>query len=86
MKVEEFYKYHWKAFEVVEWHNPQETLTVQCAILCVDFNCHTMQLVPVMDIGYEEKEFWTSIELVNKIVKNQKLQLTKKKIINTNNA
>ncbi len=77
MKPEDLFKYHWKAYETVEYVNSRTNTVIQCALLAVDFDCHTMRIVPIADIGYEEKEFWISIELVRKIVKNQKLKLTK---------
>lgn len=75
MTGEELYKYHWKAMEVVEYVHYRTNTTVQCAILSIDFECHTMKIVPVANIGYEEKEFTCSIEFIRKIVKNQKLKI-----------
>lgn len=72
MTTDEFFKYHWKAMEVVEWHNPRTNETAQCVILMVDFDCHTMKLVPVDEIGYEQKEFYCSIDLIRKIPKRNK--------------
>lgn len=74
MKSEDFFKYHWKAYEVVEYIY-RDTI-IQCSILAIDFDCHVMKLIPVKDMGYEEKEFWCSIELIRKIVKNQKLKIS----------
>lgn len=78
MTGDELYKYHWKAYEVIEWVHPKTNTMVQCAILMIDFECHTFKLVPVKDIGYEEKEFYSSITLCRKIKKNQKLSVSKK--------
>lgn len=79
MTGDDLYKYHWKAMETVEvvWENRIGMTVVQCAILVIDFKCHTMKLVPVSDIGYEEKEFWCAITLIRKIKRNQKLTLSK---------
>lgn len=78
MTGEEFYKYHWKAMEVVEYVHKRTDTVCQCCILAIDFETHCMKLVPVPDIGYEEKEFWCSVECIRKIVKNQKLTISKR--------
>jgi len=76
MTADEFFKYHWKAYEVVEYHHARTNTTVQCSVLAIDFDCHTMKIIPIADIGYEEKEFWCAISEIRKIVKNQKLKVS----------
>lgn len=76
MTEEQFYKYHWKAMEVVEYVHVRSNTVVQCMLLAIDFDCHTMKLVPLKDLGYEEREFWCSISMIRKIVKNQKLKVS----------
>ena len=76
MSGDELFKYSWRAYEVIEYHNHSNTLRVQCAILAIDFECHSMKLIPIADIGFEEKEFWCSIDLIDRIKKNQKLTIS----------
>lgn len=76
MSNEQFYKYHWKAMEVVEYVHHRTNDVVQCAILAIDFDCHTFKLIPVKDLGFEEREFWVSREFVRKIIRNQKLKIS----------
>ena len=76
MSNEEFFKYHWKAYETVEYRHDRTDTTVQCAVLAIDFDAHTMKIVPVANIGYEEKEFWCAVSEIRKIVKNQKLRIS----------
>jgi hypothetical protein len=76
MTGEVFFRYHWKAMEIVEYVNPRYDRVVQCVLLAIDFDCHTMKIVPVETMIYEEKEFWCSIEFIRKIIKNQKLKVS----------
>jgi len=77
MTGDEFFKYNWRAYEVVEYHHERLNTTVQCAVLALDFDCHTMKLVPIANIGFEEHEFWCAVSQIRKIVRNQKLKITK---------
>lgn len=80
MSADEFYKFHWKAMQVVEWVHPRTNEVVQCAILALDFDCHTMKLIPVAHIGYDEKEFHASIDLIRRIPKHDKNGIAKLKL------
>lgn len=64
MDRERFMKLSFKGYMTLHYCNARLVLPVECLLLAVDFDNNTVKIIPSADCGFEEKEFWCSIDYI----------------------
>lgn len=65
MERDTFIKRHFKAYQRLDYINPNYPIPlVECILIAVNFDDDVIKLRPITSVEVEEKDFWCSIDYI----------------------